>query len=146
MITPLFYGCGNHSHSEESSSSRKNSSSKQSSSSMMSSSSKNQNTPQPQNFPDEMQGTWYGYNNNDNSNTLTIKGNVLDQGDGNIQVAYKINDAAAKSIAKAESMVENGDTTNLNIPPKSQQNWIQFQEDNGTINIHGWYQTADDKF
>ena len=99
-----------------------------------------QNTPQPNNFPANMQGTWYGYNQYTNSlDTVIFKGNTISFNGGTPGVAYKITPELQSQISIGEV---NPQAIGKTIP--SRPNWITLSYIEGWANTRGWYQGAGD--
>ena len=91
----------------------------------------------PDNFPANMQGTWYTYDKtNDKVTSITISGNKLtDSEDPNdVTEVHKITDSEKQ--ANQSNPQANSDS--------SKKNWAYFNHIDGWLNIYGWYQGAGD--
>ena len=80
----------------------------------------------PQNFPNEMQGTWYEYDKSANSvATIKIDGNKLTEENGSTVEQHKVTDSTVGT--KAENNTQH-------------PNWIFTLDSNGWLQIRGWDQ------
>ena len=80
----------------------------------------------PQNFPNEMQGTWYEYDKSANSvATIKIDGNKLTEENGSTVEQHKVTDSTVRT--KAENNTQH-------------PNWIFTLDSNGWLQIRGWDQ------
>ena len=80
----------------------------------------------PQNFPNEMQGTWYEYDKSANSvATIKIDGNKLTEENGSTVEQHKVTDSTVGT--KAENNTQHA-------------NWIFTLDSNGWLQIRGWDQ------
>lgn len=89
----------------------------------------------PDNFPANMQGTWYTYDKTDNKVTsITISGNKL------------IDSAAPNDATEVHKITDSEKQTNESLNPstgdRNKQNWAYFRHINGWLNVYGWYQSA----
>ena len=101
------------------------------------SSNSNNQSNAPDNFPADMQGTWYTYDKTDDKITsITISGNKLtDSEDPNdVTEVHKITDSEKQANQNA----------NPSAADSSKQNWAYFNHINGWLNVYGWYQSAGD--
>lgn len=91
----------------------------------------------PDNFPANMQGTWYTYDkDSDKMMSITISGNKLtDSEDPNdVTEVHKITDSEKQA----------NENTNPSTIDSSKRNWAYFNHINGWLNVYGWYQSAGD--
>lgn len=90
----------------------------------------------PDDFPSNMQGTWYTYNKDeDKVISITISGNKMtDSEDPNdVTEVHKITDSEKQANASNSSNTDN-----------SKKNWAYFNHIDGWLNVYGWYQSAGD--
>lgn len=92
----------------------------------------------PDNFPSNMQGTWYSYDHSDDQvNTMTISGNKItfsNSPDDTVEI-HKITDAEKQA---------NEQTNNPDAQDQNKQHWAYFNHFNGWLQVYGWYQSAGD--
>lgn len=103
------------------------------SSSSKTSSNSNSNDDQnvPDNFPSNMQGTWYTYDSmSDQVITLKIDGNKVTSEGITLEV-HKITPDQIKQ-----------NTANPPSSDSSHRYWAYFKSSNGWLNVYGWYQSA----
>ena len=101
------------------------------------SSNSNNQSDAPDNFPANMQGTWYTYDkDSDKMRSITISGNKLtDSEDPNdVTEVHKITDSEKQ--ANQSNPQANYDS--------SKKDWAYFNHIDGWLNIYGWYQGAGD--
>lgn len=101
------------------------------------SSNSNNQSDAPDNFPANMQGTWYTYDkDSDKMMSITISGNKLtDSEDPNdVTEVHKITDSEKQA----------NENTNPSTIDSSKRNWAYFNHINGWLNVYGWYQSAGD--
>lgn len=101
------------------------------------SSNSNSQSDAPDNFPANMQGTWYTYDkDSDKMMSITISGNKLtDSEDPNdVTEVHKITDSEKQA----------NENTNPSTIDSSKRNWAYFNHINGWLNVYGWYQSAGD--
>lgn len=101
------------------------------------SSNSNNQSNAPDNFPADMQGTWYTYDkDSDKMMSITISGNKLtDSEDPNdVTEVHKITDSEKQA----------NENTNPSTIDSSKRNWAYFNHINGWLNVYGWYQSAGD--
>lgn len=101
------------------------------------SSNSNNRSDAPDNFPADMQGTWYTYDkDSDKMMSITISGNKLtDSEDPNdVTEVHKITDSEKQA----------NENTNPSTIDSSKRNWAYFNHINGWLNVYGWYQSAGD--
>lgn len=87
----------------------------------------------PDNFPADMQGTWYTYDKTDDKVTsITISGNKLtgSEDPNDVTEVHKITDSEKQA--------------NKSTIDSSRRNWAYFNHINGWLNVYGWYQSAGD--
>lgn len=87
----------------------------------------------PDNFPADMQGTWYTYDKADDKVTsITISGNKLtgSEDPNDVTEVHKITDSEKQA--------------NKSTIDSSRRNWAYFNHINGWLNVYGWYQSAGD--
>ena len=91
----------------------------------------------PDNFPANMQGTWYTYDkDSDKMMSITISGNKLTSSEdpSDVTEVHKITDSEKQA----------NQNTNPSAADSSKQNWAYFNHINGWLNVYGWYQSAGD--
>lgn len=92
----------------------------------------------PDNFPSNMQGTWYSYDKSDDKIiTMTVSGNKMtysDNPDDTVEV-HKITDAEKQANAQVNNQGASDDQNN-------RKNWAYFNQADGWLQVYGWYQSA----